>query len=78
MAIEVQARAARELHRLLDVHEKEQIVIVSHADVIRAALCYHAGISLDLSLRIEIVPASISTLDMRRDGVTILGMNRVP
>lgn len=78
MEIEVQARAVRALYDLLDAHQDEQIAIVSHADVIRAALCYHAGVPLDLSLRIEIAPASISTLDMGRQGVRILGLNRVP
>lgn len=78
MAIEVQARAVRELNRLLDAHQESHIAIFSHADVIRPALCYYAGIPLDLSLRIEIATGSVSVLELRRDGARILELNHIP
>lgn len=76
MAIEVQARAVRELDRLLERYQEQHIAIVTHADVIRAAVCHYAGIALDLSLRVEILPGSLSMLELRRDGAKIIELNR--
>ena len=76
MAIEVQARVAREFNRLLHRHESQHIAVISHADVIRAAVCHYSGVSLDLSLRIEITLGSISTLELRRDGAIVHELNR--
>lgn len=76
MAIEIQARAVRTLNQLLELHSDQQIVMVSHADVIRAAICHYAGIPIDFSLRIEISPGSVSTLQLHRDGARIIELNR--
>jgi broad specificity phosphatase PhoE len=78
MAVEVQARIARELNRLLGVEEDQHIAIFTHADVVRAAVCFYVGISLDLSLRVEIGLGSVSTLELRRDGARIIELNRIP
>lgn len=76
MAIEIQARVVRALSQLLDTHAQQHVVVVSHADVIRAAVCHYAGIPLDLSLRVEISTASISIVDLRRESVRIVEINR--
>ena len=76
MAVEVQARAVRALDQMLKKHEHQHIAVVSHADVIRAAVCYYAGVPLDLSLRIEIATGSVSVLELRRDGSRIIELNR--
>lgn len=76
MAVEIQARAVRGLSELLDTHAEQHVAVVSHADVIRAALCHYAGIPLDLSLRIEVSTASISVIDLRRESVRIVEVNR--
>jgi len=39
------------------------VAAVSHADVIRAAICHYTGVPLDLSPRVEISPASLSVLE---------------
>jgi len=78
MAVEIQARVARELNRLMGVHEDQHIAIFTHAEVIRAAVCFYAGIPLDLSLRVEIGLGSMSTLELRRDGARIIELNRIP
>lgn len=78
MAIEIQARVARELNRLMAVDEDERMAIFTHADVIRAAVCFYAGIPLDLSLRVEIGLGSVSTLELRRNGARIIEVNRIP
>lgn len=78
MAIEIQARVARQLNRLMAVDEDDCLAIFTHADVIRAAVCFYAGIPLDLSLRVEIGMGSVSTLELRRNGARIIEVNRIP
>jgi probable phosphomutase (TIGR03848 family) len=45
----------------------DTVVVVSHADVIKAILAHHLGVHLDLFQRIVISPASISTLVVPAD-----------
>ncbi|MCA1454194.1 histidine phosphatase family protein [Bradyrhizobium sp. BRP22] len=52
------------------------IVIVSHAEPIRAALLHYAGIPLDNFLSIEVDPASISTLAVDETGIRIAQINQ--
>lgn len=76
LAAEVQARAASELDLLLERHRDQHIAIISHADVIRATISHYAGIPIDLSLRLEVFPASISTIHLGREGPRLLEINR--
>ena len=78
MAVEVQARVVREMNHLTAADEGQHMAIFTHADVIRAAVCFYAGIPLDLSLRVEIGLGSVSTLELRRDGARIIELNRIP
>jgi probable phosphoglycerate mutase len=50
---------------------------VSHSDVIKAALLYHLGMPIDAYGRLEIEPASISTLVVGEWGSKILRLNEV-
>jgi probable phosphoglycerate mutase len=52
------------------------IVVVSHAEPIRAALLHYAGIPLDSFLSVELDPASISTLTVGKTGIRIAQINR--
>lgn len=55
------------------------MAMVSHAEPIRAALLYYAGIALDDFLSIEVDPASASTLVADETGLHITEINqRVP
>jgi len=72
---QVQARLAAALTELAERHPSGGVVLVSHGDVIRAALAYWAGVPIDLFLRIEISPASISRIALGPDGVSIIGIN---
>jgi probable phosphoglycerate mutase len=74
--VEVQARACRFINDLADRSPEGRFVLVSHADVIRAVLAYYLGVAIDLFLRVEVSPASVSVLSM--DGWTprLLGINR--
>lgn len=69
-AAAVQARIVGALERLRARHPSATIAVVSHADVIRAALLHYRGWSLDLFHRIEIAPASISMVRFG-DGVEV-------
>lgn len=72
---EVQSRL---LGELLHIHATEpggQFVMVSHAEPIRAILLHILGLSADSWSRIEIAPASISTIMLDETGGRILRMN---
>jgi probable phosphoglycerate mutase len=73
--LEVQARAVAEIARLGVRHEGRTVVIVTHGDVVRAIVAYYAGIPLDLLQRVEIDPASVSTLELTEDSARILQLN---
>ncbi|MBP2294228.1 histidine phosphatase family protein [Azospirillum rugosum] len=60
--LEVQARMVGFLNRLCADDPGGIHVLVSHGDAIRAALAYYLGVPIDLFLRIEVSPASISVL----------------
>jgi probable phosphoglycerate mutase len=75
LMLDVQLRIVRAIERIRENHPGEAIALFSHGDVIRAAVTYFAGIPLDLFQRIEIQPASVSTLRFYDDSVVILGVN---
>lgn len=72
---EVQARVLAELLHLHATVPGEQLVLVSHAEPIRAMLLHILGVSPDQWSRIEIEPASISTIALDDAGGRILRMN---
>jgi probable phosphoglycerate mutase len=77
LMLEVQARAVAGLQRLHAGHPNSLIVIVSHGDVIRAALNYYLGAPLDLFRRLEISPASVSLLELQDWGPRVLLVNHL-
>lgn len=74
-ALEVQARIVALLERLRVAHPNACIAVVSHADVIKLALAHVLGSPIELMRRIEISPASVSTLALDDGDVRVLGMN---
>jgi probable phosphomutase (TIGR03848 family) len=58
--LEVQSRAVTALEGLRSAHPGETIIVVSHADVIKAVTAYYVGMALDLFQRLAISPASIT------------------
>jgi probable phosphoglycerate mutase len=72
---EVQTRIVTAMARIRAEHPGEAVALFSHGDVIRAAVAYLAGVPLDLFLRIEIRPASISAVRFHDDSLLILGVN---
>jgi broad specificity phosphatase PhoE len=70
--LEVQARALRHVETLAG---GSATVLVTHCDVIRALLTHWLGMPADLLLRLEIAPASISTVEIGPWGPRILRIN---
>ncbi len=71
----VAARSVGALAALERVHGDVTVAIVTHADVIRAALAHCLGMPLDLMLRLEVEPVSISVLEFQTWGVRLRGLN---
>lgn len=73
---EVQQRAVAALEETAARHEKEMVVVVSHADVIRLVLAHYLGVHIDLFQRLVIAPASVSILALDPGGmVRVLRLN---
>jgi broad specificity phosphatase PhoE len=73
--LQAQARIVRVLECLRARHKSQLFAVVSHADVIRAAMAHFLGIPLDLVHRLDISPASISAVAMEEDYIGVLGIN---
>ena len=76
--LEVQSRVVAGLRRLSRRWPDDELAVVSHGDVIKAALVHLLGAPLDLMHRIEIAPASISQVELHLEGARILGVNLPP
>lgn len=73
--VEVQNRAVTALYSLRSQYNSANIAIVSHADVIKAAVGYVATTPIDLLQRIEISPCSVSVIAMDNDSPRLLTIN---
>ena len=60
----VQRRMISGIEELRRKFAGESIALLSHGDLIRAAITYYLGLPLDLLLRLEISHASLSTLTL--------------
>ncbi|HKG59726.1 MAG TPA: histidine phosphatase family protein [Pyrinomonadaceae bacterium] len=72
--LDVQNRIVKELETLALQHRQAHVAIISHADVIRAAIAYFSAIPIDLVDRFEISPCSVSVVAMD-DNATLLTLN---
>lgn len=75
---QVQERVVRALCELRLAHPDRTVLIVSHGDVIRAALLFALGMPLDFFSRIEISLASLSTIRIDDFGIRVLAVNQRP
>jgi probable phosphomutase (TIGR03848 family) len=73
--VEMQARMASTVSRLVERHRGATIVVASHADPIKTLVAHALGTPLDLFQRIMIAPASITAIAYRPEGVSVLTMN---
>ena len=74
--LEAQARVVGGIGRLCAAHPEQSVALVSHGDVVKAALAYYLGLPLDAILRFEISPASVSTLVVGDWGAKVFSMNK--
>lgn len=62
----VQARVVTTLEEIRRVNRDRIVAVVSHAEVIRAAVLHYLGVSLNLFHRFEIAPASVTEILLSR------------
>jgi len=75
--LEAQMRIVRAMEQLRRLHSGRSVILVSHGDVIKAALLYYLGMPIDFYARLDVSPASISTLVVGDWGSKVLRMNEV-
>ena len=74
---EMQLRMWSTLERLAAAHRNRTIVVVSHADPIKAAVTYAQGVPLDLFQRTVISTCSVSALALTDGAPVVLSVNNV-
>ncbi len=62
--VEMQSRMVVALEAVVAAHRGELIVVVSHADPIKAAIAHYTGVHLDLFQRIVVSPASVTVFEL--------------
>ena len=72
---EMQARMAETVAKLRVRHPGQTLVVVSHADPIKAAVAHAMGTHLDLFQRIVVSPCSVSAVLYGVDGPVVLAVN---
>lgn len=76
---QVQRRVVEAIMEMRQQHPSDSVVVVSHGDVIRAALVFALGMPLDFYARIEVATASLSTMRIDANGVRVIAVNeRLP
>ena len=73
--LEAQARIVGALEQLRARHRDECVALVSHGDVIKAAVAYFLGVPLDLFGRIEIARAAVSVIAIADYGPQVWCVN---
>jgi probable phosphomutase (TIGR03848 family) len=72
---EMQLRMWSTLERLASKHRNRTIVVVSHADPIKAVVTYAQGVPLDLFQRTSISTCSVSAIALTDGAPVVLGVN---
>lgn len=74
-----QRRAVAACEQLAQRHASDTIAVVSHSDIIQATVSHYLGQPLDLFQRITISPASVTVLDLPRQGFpSLVSVNGLP
>ncbi len=73
--LDVQARSVAALRRLHETHSEAELVVVTHADVIKAVLMHVLGMPLDHMQRMTVAPASRSVIAWHDQTAYVLAMN---
>jgi probable phosphomutase (TIGR03848 family) len=72
---QVQSRMVAQLDAIRDAYPGQTVAVVSHADPIKAAVAYYAGLPLDLFQRLTISPASVTAFSFTRMGARLICAN---
>ncbi len=72
---EMQARMVTALEVVVAAHPGELVVVVSHADPIKAAIAHYTGVHLDLFQRIVVSPASVTVFELTAHGAAMVKCN---
>ncbi len=72
---DMQARIVNELEAIAADHPREIVAVISHADLIKAALAHYLGVHFDLFQRIVVNPASVSGIMLTRYGPHVFRIN---
>jgi probable phosphoglycerate mutase len=72
---EMQARMVAALEQVVADHPGELVVVVSHADPIKAAIAHFTGLHLDLFQRIVVSPASVTVFELSAHGAALVKCN---
>ena len=72
---EMQSRMVTALEEVVARHPGELVVVVSHADPIKAAIAHYTGVHLDLFQRIVVSPASVTVFELGAHGGAMLKCN---
>jgi broad specificity phosphatase PhoE len=74
---DVETRILSCISRLRSSHPERAVVLVSHADVIKAAVCHILALPADAGAKFDISPASITTVVSGDWGARLLSLNEV-
>lgn len=72
---EMQARVVAELEAIRRAHPGATVAVVSHADVIKAAVAHYIGLHLDLFQRLVVYPASLTAFQFNQFGPRLVLFN---
>lgn len=72
---EMQVRMVAALEEVIARHAGELVVVVSHADPIKAAIAHFNGVHLDLFQRVIVSPASVTVFEFGQFGAALVKCN---
>jgi probable phosphoglycerate mutase len=72
---EMQVRMVAALEEVIGRHVGQLVVVVSHADPIKAAIAHYTGLHLDLFQRIVVSPASVTVFELSPYGAAMVKCN---
>ena len=72
---EMQSRMVAALEVVVADHPGEIVVVVSHADPIKAAIAHFSGVHLDLFQRVIVSPASVTVFELGQFGAALVKCN---
>jgi probable phosphomutase (TIGR03848 family) len=72
---EMQSRMVTALEAVVADHPGEVVVVVSHADPIKAAIAHYTGLHLDLFQRLVVAPASVTVFELSPYGAALVKCN---